>query len=174
MELRVAKAKNRKSGWSQGNIRNPAKKRKTTDTTDNQSILSNDSSAANLNTSDLTGTDEPKPQVSITDVPTSPKPAAMLEEETAPEESQTSDAMDSQTELEAGSTPTEIPKKVVMIEVDGLDKLLDTVVAKTEKWNLEKLLRLYSKLSKLVDRYLKVWDRRPLIEVTNSESYIID
>ena len=83
-----------------------------------------------------------------------------------PEESQTSDAFDSQTEVESGTTSAEIPKKVVLIDIASLEKLLDTAVAKTDKWNLEKLLRLYSKLSKLIDRYLKLWDRSSLVEVT--------
>ena len=156
-ELKVAKAKNRKTGWSQGNIKNPAKKRKTIDTTENQS---NDSSVANLNASDLTA-DESK-TASSKDV----KSTEVLEEVLEPEESQTSDAFDSQTEVESGTTSAEIPKKVVLIDIASLEKLLDTAVAKTDKWNLEKLLRLYSKLSKLIDRYLKLWDRSSLVEVT--------
>lgn len=88
-----------------------------------------------------------------------------VEEPTA-EDSQTSDALDSQTEVESvKATSAVTPKKKVIIEIDRLEKLLESIVTRTNEWNLEKLLRFYSKISKLVDRYMKLWDRRSLIEV---------
>lgn len=128
-------------------------------------MASNDSNAAVLNSSELTEINNTKQESVGGD------PIALLNdvEEPIAEDSQTSDALDSQTELECGATTTSavVPKKkTVIIEVDHLEKLLDAIVAKTEEWTLEKLLRFYSKLSKLVDRYLKLWDRRSLIEVT--------
>ena len=56
-------------------------------------------------------------------------------------------------------------KKTVSIDVERLEKLLESFVSATENWRLEKLLRLYSKLARLVDRYSKLYDRVPLIQV---------
>lgn len=127
-------------------------------------MASNDSvTATSINTSvcQVNGVVDVKPQDVIDVAPT------LATDEPKLDDSQTSDALDSQTEVEpeTPSTLAIIQKKKVAIQVDQLEPLLETIVAKTDKWNLEKLLRLYSKLSKLVDRYLKLWDRRSLVEV---------
>jgi hypothetical protein len=73
-------------------------------------------------------------------------------------------------EINASSTENAIAfskKKTVSIDVERLEKLLDSFASATENWRLEKLLRLYSKLARLVDRYSKLYDRVPLIQVRN-------
>lgn len=96
---------------------------------------------------------------------TNPVGSNEVTEDQIVDDSQTSDALDSQTEMEPTSTALVTFKKSVQIDSNHLNKLLDVIVAKTENWNLERLLRLYSKLSKLIDRYLKLWDRRSLVKV---------
>lgn len=158
-ELRAARAKNRKSAWALGNIRNPAKKRKA-DACDDSMPASNASS--NENAADVK-TEDAKTEDCVTDGPS----AITLAGETTQEESQASDAVDSQTEMDIATStvPTVTGEKKVLVDQESLDKLLSLVVDKTDGWSLERLLRLYSKLSKMIDRYKKLWDRRPLVEV---------
>lgn len=153
----MAKARSRKGGWSQGIIKSSAKKRKAE--TECESMLSNDSSQ---NKSQENGVvDEDVQRASSSDGP------PILTEDPTPDDSQTSDAFDSQPEIDS-APPLIISEKTVIVNVEELEALLNAVVVKTENWSLEKLLRLYTKLSKLIDRYLKRWDRQSMVEVLNN------
>jgi len=154
-EIKVSKSRNRKGGWSQGIIKSSAKKRKA----DSESLL-NDSSITTPNKSQVNGINDDVQQASGSEAP------PVLTEDPTPDDSQASDAFDSQPEIDSGAAPPLIiSKNAVVVNVEKLEALLNAVVAKTENWSLEKLLRLYSKLSKLIDRYLKLWDRQPMVEV---------
>lgn len=159
MEIKVAKAKNKKSCWSHGIIKSAAKKRKAE--VENESLLSNDSLIGVPEKIQENGVDGDVQEASDCDGPPD------LVEDATQNDSQASDAFDSQPEIESEAVvpPATVSKKSVIINVDDLESLLDAIATKTENWNLEKLLRLYSKLSKLIDRYMKLWDRKPLIEV---------
>lgn len=74
-------------------------------------------------------------------------------------ESQVSEAVQV-TESTAG-----VPTKIVSIDTNRLEQILESFVQKTERYGMEKLLRLYSKLSRIVTRYLRLWDRTSLIPV---------
>lgn len=155
-EIKVAKAR-KKGGWSQGIIKSSAKKRKAE--IESESLLSNnDSIITTENKSQENGIDEDVQHASSSDGP------PVLTEDPTPDDSQASDAFDSQPEIDC-VPPSIISKKTVIVDVEELEALLNTIVAKTENWSLEKLLRLYSKLSKLIDRYLKRWDRQSMVEV---------
>lgn len=151
--MKVAKARNRKSGWSHGIIKSAAKKRKAD--AENESLMSNDSLTAVPDKSQENGVDVQQ----ASDDPPDLDPIQ--------DDSQASDAFDSQPEIESVAAEVSVitTKTSVMINVENLESLLDAITTKTENWNLEKLLRLYSKLSKLIDRYMKLWDRQPLIKV---------
>lgn len=158
LEIKVAKAKNKKSCWSHGIIKSAAKKRKAE--VENESLLSNDSLIGVPEKIQENGVDGDVQEASDCDGPPD------LVEDATQNDSQASDAFDSQPEIESEAVvpPATVSKKSVIINVDDLESLLDAIATKTENWNLEKLLRLYSKLSKLIDRYMKLWDRKPLIE----------
>lgn len=72
----------------------------------------------------------------------------------------------------SSSITTAVSKKTVSIDTDQLGILLETFVSSTESWRLEKLLRLYSKLSRLADRYAKLFDRNLLIQVCPYYAFI--
>ena len=103
------------------------------------------------------------------------KVAEVAEEEDEKEQiEEATDNLDSdqaiEVEINASSADNAIAiskKKTVSIDVERLEKLLDSFASATENWRLEKLLRLYSKLARLVDRYSKLYDRVPLIQVRN-------
>ena len=89
-------------------------------------------------------------------------------ETTVLDDTQTSDAGEVEqqpdTEQDTAST-TSKPKKTVTIDMQRLEELLETLVFITKGWSLEKMLRLYTKLAKLADRYSKLWDRTDLVKV---------
>jgi hypothetical protein len=156
-EIKVAKVRNKRGGWSQGIIKSSAKKRKAE--TENESLLNNVSSIATRIKSHENGIDDDVQQASSSDGP------PVLTVDPTLDDSQASDAFDSQPEIDSAPPLIVSEKSVVVVNVKELEELLNTIVAKTEDWSLEKLLRLYSKLSKLIDRYLKLWDRQSMIEV---------
>lgn len=99
-----------------------------------------------------------------------PEPA----ETTVMDDTQTSDAgdVDQQPDAEQDTaSTTSKPKKTVTIDMQRLEELLETLVFITKGWNLEKMLRLYTKLAKLADRYSKLWDRTDLVKVVQLSSF---
>ena len=67
--------------------------------------------------------------------------------------------------VEAVAGTSIVLTKMVKIDTEQLDKLLDSLAAKTKDYTLQPLLRLYSKLGRIVNRYSKVWDRNQLLLV---------
>jgi len=61
-------------------------------------------------------------------------------------------------------TDTPLPVKVVHIDTNQLEQLLGKLVTQTEHYSLNRLLRLYSKLNRVVVRFSKLWDRTLLIK----------
>lgn len=146
--------------------KNPAKKRKV-DSLDDSKL--NDSTAT-LNESVEMEEAEPAEKTHTE----AGKQAETKDEESEPTEgaalddTQTSDACDADPlpEADAASTTSSCkPKKTVTIDVRRLEELLESIVFTTKGWSLEKMLRLYTKLAKLADRYSKLWIRTDLIQV---------
>ena len=77
----------------------------------------------------------------------------------------TDNAVATCSEMATCSTPCNLPTKVVKVDTDRLEQLLDLVVARTADCSLERLLRLYSKLNRLIVRFSRMWDRTALIQV---------
>lgn len=167
VEIKVARARPRKgSGWSRRISKKcPAKKRKAEE--DEEEAVNNDSSAVQV---DASATSENIDQIS--ELSSSKNIAndddSNLLGETI-DDAQTSDALDLDETQTLDQNPSEntaiASKKVVIIENSGLEKLFESLVIHTEHWRLEKLLRLYSKFARLIDRYAKLWDRSTLLEV---------
>lgn len=55
-------------------------------------------------------------------------------------------------------------RKIVVIDIIHLEQLLNTIVQKTKDYEFVKLLRLHCKLVRIVDRFMKLWDRSSLIQ----------
>jgi hypothetical protein len=77
----------------------------------------------------------------------------------------TDNAVPTGSEMATSSTLCNLPTKVVKVDTDRLEQLLDLVVARTADFSLERLLRLYSKLNRLIVRFSRMWDRTALIQV---------
>lgn len=85
------------------------------------------------------------------------------------DDSQASDAVDTDQpndDIEPIESVTDaVAKKTPTMDVARLEQILESFVLGTEGWHLEKLLRLFTKLARLIDRFLKLWDRTSLVEV---------
>ena len=98
------------------------------------------------------------------------------EQATAMDDTQTSDACDGDQQPEtdvAEAASSCKPKKTVTIDVQKMEELLESIVFVTKGWSVEKLLRLYTKLAKLADRYSKLWNRTELVQVYERSSICI-
>lgn len=167
-EIKASKARSRRgAGWSRGIIKKcPAKKRKA-DANDSISVASSEASITFPTSVD---TDPPKETAETSE--TGAASTADDEEKSQGDgfdDSQGSDATEmghSHVADQAADTASVLlPKKAVSIDVVRLDQLMDSFAIHTKSWNTERLLRLYSRLTRLIDRFAKLWDRSSLLEV---------
>ncbi len=167
VEIKAARSRPRKgSGWSRRTSKKcPAKKRKAEE--DAEEAVNNDSSAVQVDASATSEKIDQTPELGSSKNVVNDDDSNLLGETI--DDAQTSDALDMDETQTMEQTPCEntatASKKAVIIENSGLEKFFESLVIHTEHWRLEKLLRLYSKLARQIDRYAKLWDRSALLEV---------
>lgn len=160
-------------GKNGANKKNPAKKRKV-DALD-ESINANDTAQSvneTINTEEADATDRVQVDGHVVK---EQEAEPVASEEPVLDDTQTSDACDAEqqaeTEVEAASASLVKPKKTVVVDVKKLEELLEVLVFVTKGWHVEKMLRLYTKLAKLADRYSKLWNRDDLTKVSSFKCF---